>query len=362
MTLLPLAWVRACAPLLRPLRWLVAHAWLRESDIDGVLAWLQPSWRLNRVFARVEGREWVSQDMLALRLRCNGNARGWQAGQHVQLYLVLDGVRHSRSYSLTRVGAGGRIELAIRRQPGGRLSNRLLDHLAVGSALELGAVGGELHWPEQARGVALLAAGSGITPLLGLLREALARGFSAPVRLLHYVREAGQCAFVDELRQLMLDHPNFSVSWSLTGAQAPAQFPVGRLRAEHLAGLDGFSLLACGSAGFVEAVRSYWVGPLQVEAFTAPARSVEPGSAVQLQFVRSRQAMQGDSARSLLEQAEAQGLRPAHGCRQGICASCTCTLLAGTVRDLRSGELFAEPGQPIRLCINAPHGDVQIDL
>lgn len=362
MTILPLAWVRACAPLLRPLRWLVAHNWLREADVDVALAWLQPAWRLNRVFARVEGREWVSQDMLALRLRCNGNARGWRAGQHVQLYLVLDGVRHSRSYSLTRVGAGGRIELAIRRQPGGRLSNRLLDHLAIGSTLELGAVGGELYWPKQATGVALLAAGSGITPLLGLLREALAQGFAAPVQLLHYVREAGQCAFADELRQLMRDYPNFSVNWSLTGAQAPVQFPVGRLRAEHLAGLDGFSLLACGSAGFVETVRSCWAGPLQVEAFSAPTRSVEPGSAVQLQFVRSRQAMQGDSARSLLEQAEAHGLRPAHGCRQGICASCTCTLLSGTVRDLRNGELFAEPGQPIRLCISAPHGDVQIDL
>lgn len=362
MALFPITWVRACAPLLQPLRSLVAGRWLREADVDCLLARLHPVWRLNRVFARVEGREWVSQDMLALRLRCNGNMRGWRAGQHVQLHLLLDGVRHSRSYSLTRVGSGGRVELAIRRQPGGRLSNRLLDHLAVGSVLELGAAGGELYWPEQAAGVALLAAGSGITPLLGLLREALARGFSAPIRLLHYVREAGQCAFVDELRQLMHEHPNFSVSWSLTGGQATAPFSAGRLCAEHLAGLDGFDLLACGSSGFIATVRQCWGGPLQVEAFTAPVRQLEPGSAVQLQFVRSHQAMQGDSARSLLEQAEANGLRPAHGCRQGICASCTCTLLAGTVRDLRSGELFAEPGQPIRLCINAPHGDVQIDL
>ncbi|HSC84060.1 MAG TPA: ferredoxin reductase, partial [Pseudomonas sp.] len=86
MTRFPLAWSRACNVLLGPLRWLVARHWLRESEVDVVLAWLQPAWRLNRVFARVEGREWVSEDMLALRLRCNGNARGWRAGQHVQLY------------------------------------------------------------------------------------------------------------------------------------------------------------------------------------------------------------------------------------------------------------------------------------
>ena len=63
-----------------------------------------------------------------------------------------------------------------------------------------------------------------------------------------------------------------------------------------------------------------------------------------------------------LEQAEAAGLRPAHGCRQGICAGCTCTLLGGAVRDLRSGQAFAEPGQPIRICVSAPLGDVQLDL
>ncbi|HWV11205.1 MAG TPA: 2Fe-2S iron-sulfur cluster binding domain-containing protein, partial [Pseudomonas sp.] len=79
-------------------------------------------------------------------------------------------------------------------------------------------------------------------------------------------------------------------------------------------------------------------------------------------FARSQLSVVGDRRHSLLELAEAQGLRPAHGCRQGICASCTCLLLAGEVRDLRTGELFSEPDQPIRLCISAPHRDVLIDL
>ncbi|MBF3138566.1 2Fe-2S iron-sulfur cluster binding domain-containing protein, partial [Pseudomonas aeruginosa] len=56
------------------------------------------------------------------------------------------------------------------------------------------------------------------------------------------------------------------------------------------------------------------------------------------------------------------GLRPAHGCRQGICASCTCVLLSGCVRDLRSGALCSEPGQSIRLCVSAAHGDLALDL
>jgi ferredoxin-NADP reductase len=362
MSLLPLFLVRWLAPLLWPLRTLVARAWLREAEVDALLARLHPAWRLNRVFARVVGREWVSDDLLALHLRCNGNARGWRAGQHVQLYLEIDGVRHGRSYSLTRVGAGGLVELGIRRQPGGRLSNRLLDHLAIGAVLELAQAQGDLQWPEQGAGVGLLAAGSGITALLGLLREALARGYAAPVMLLHYVREAGQRAYQAELQQLMLRHPNLQVRWMLTGQDAPHDPLGGRFQAGHLLGMTDFGLLACGPAGFVEAVRNSWGGALQVEAFSPPQRISEPGQTVRLDFARSRVAAAGDSNRSLLEQAEEHGLRPVHGCRQGICASCTCTLLAGAVRDLRSGEAFAEPGQPIRLCVSAPLGDVQVDI
>lgn len=363
MRLLPFFLVRWLARPLQPLRALVRGHWLREAEVDAVLAWLHPAWRLNRVFAQVQGREWVADDMLALHLRCNGNARGWRAGQHVQLYLHMGGVRHSRSYSLTRVGQGGCIELAIRRQPGGRLSNCLLDHLAVGSVLELGQAQGDLHWPAQSRGIALLAAGSGITPLLGLLREALEKGFSAPVSLLYYVREQGQRAFADELNQLMARYPNLRVHWALTGAvQSEPNEPNGRFRAEHLELLNADSVLACGPAQFVDSVRQSWAGALQFEAFTAPLRISGPASSVQLDFTRSRVQGAGDSQRSLLEQAEGMGLRPAHGCRQGICASCTCTLLSGTVRDLRDGTLFGEPGQPIRLCVSAPHADVVIDL
>ena len=108
---------------------------------------MHPLLRLNRVFARLEARHWVADDMLALTFRVNGNARRWRPGQHVQLHQTVDGVRLGRSYSLTAVHADGRVELAIKRQPGGRLSNRLLDFLEVGTRVEMGQAEGELRWP-----------------------------------------------------------------------------------------------------------------------------------------------------------------------------------------------------------------------
>lgn len=371
MALLPFPWVRRLASLLSPLRALVAHGWLRESDVDAGLALLHPALRLNRVFARLIQRQWVADDMLELTLQANGNWRGAQPGQHVQLYLQCNGVRLSRSYSLTAVQADGRLRLAIKHQAGGRVSPYLLQRLAVGDVLELGPVDGQLRWPETEQGVLLLAAGSGITPLLGMLRAALAQGFNAPITLLHYVRESGQRAFVDELQALQAQHGNLQVHWSLTTAAAEPGALTGRFTAEHLAAVTALAqrrVLACGPAGFVGQVQQCWQAAglsteLQVEAFTPPALSTAISlRQVRLSFARSHLTTPADNQRSLLEQAEGQGLQPAHGCRQGICASCTCTLISGTVRDLRSGALFSEPGQPIRLCVSAPHGDVEIDL
>ncbi|MET1078540.1 MAG: ferredoxin reductase [Pseudomonas sp.] len=357
--------------LLHPVRWLTARGWLREAEVDAVLARLHPSWRLQRVFARVERRQWVAEDMLALTLRPNGNWPGARPGQHLQLYLECDGVRLCRSYSLTAQHPDGSLEIAIKRQPDGRLSNPLLDRVEVGQVLELGTVAGELRWPAAPQGVLLLAAGSGLTPVLGLLRHALEQGFSAPVTLLHYVRRHSQRAFVDELDALQRRYPNFRVHWGLSGESGDAATLRGRFCAEHLEALPPAAVqqvIACGPGGFVAQVQHWWQqlaapGDLQLESFS-PAHVPQTllTTKVQLRFARSGQHCTGDNQRSLLQQAEAAGLRPAHGCRQGICASCTCRLLSGAVRDLRNGQVQSEPDQAIRLCVSAPLGDVILDL
>ncbi|MBU1331395.1 MAG: iron-sulfur cluster-binding domain-containing protein [Gammaproteobacteria bacterium] len=373
MKLIPLAWVRRLTPALRPLRVAVDGGWLRGSDLDACLGVVHPLLKVQRVMAQVLERRWVADDMLALTLHANGHWQGARPGQHLQLYLEVDGVRLSRSYSLTASNADGRLEIAVQRKDGGRVSALLVERLAVGDTVEIGTVAGALHWPSQAQGVLLLAAGSGITALLGVLREALAQGFSAPVTLLHYVRTPGQRAFVELLEQLQQRYTNVQVHAVFTDPACKAADGTarGRFAAAHLdqLGVTADQVLACGPAGFVERV-SAWAQiaglgeALQFEAFTPPHLPAvqDAHQAVSLRFARSHQQATGDNQRSLLEQAEAEGLRPAFGCRQGICASCTCLLLGGAVRDLRSGAVLREPGQPIRLCVSAPVGDVEIDL
>jgi ferredoxin len=68
-----------------------------------------------------------------------------------------------------------------------------------------------------------------------------------------------------------------------------------------------------------------------------------------------------DDGRSLLQQAEAAGLTPTHGCRMGICKSCTCSMTSGTVRNLRTGQITTG-ANAIQICVNVPVGDVALDL
>lgn len=374
MGLIPLAWACRLTPALRPLRRAAQGGWVRSSDLDAWLSLVHPLLRVERVMAQVLARRWVADDMLALTLQASRHWSGARPGQHLQVYLEVAGVRLSRSYSVIASHPDGRLEIAVRRKPGGRVSPCLVDALAVGDVLEIGAVAGELRWPASAQGVLLLAAGSGITALLGLLREALAQGFSAPVTLLHYVRTPEQRAFLDVLAQLQQRHAHLKVHAVMTGPASPSgdnavqgRFCAAQLQALGVGAID--QVLACGPAGFVERV-SDWAqlaglgAALQTEAFTPPALPAvqDAYQTVNVRFARSHQQASGDNQRSLLEQAEAHGLRPAFGCRQGICASCTCLLLGGAVRDLRSGVVMAEPGQPIRLCVSAPVSHVEIDL
>ncbi|TAK73263.1 MAG: ferredoxin reductase [Aquabacterium sp.] len=374
--LLPAAVTDVLHPALRPLRPLVRRQWLNEATIDAWTSLLHPTWRLNRVFARVVSRKWVAPDMLALGLKPNRNWRGFQPGQHVQVTVEEGGVRHSRSYSLTGLPGARTLEIGIKRTAGGRVSNLLLDGVSLGHVVEIGPAFGELQPPRpRDPGLVLLAGGSGITPLLGLLRATLAADWRKPVLLLQYVRDRALQPYGDELIALAKLHPNLRVGVIETGdteASMAATAPHADQLEGWLADLDlapgSCAVRACGPAAFVACVERWWeagghAGTLQVEAFTPPVlRSRSQVQAVQLQLHRSQAGYTLDNQRPLLEQMEARGLRPAHGCRIGICHTCTCRKKSGAVQDLRTGEIHRAPDELIRLCVSAPVSDVVLDL
>ncbi len=127
---------------------------------------------------------------------------GHQAGQHVDVRLTAeDGYQAVRSYSLAAPADGERVEIGIRPTPGGEVSPYLSDDLPDGASVEVrGPLGGWFVWrPEQEGPVLLAAGGSGIAPLMAMVRARRAAGSPAPFRLVYSVREPEELWYRDEL-------------------------------------------------------------------------------------------------------------------------------------------------------------------
>ena len=194
---------------------------------------------------------------------------GWGgnlAGQHVDVRLTApDGYQAVRSYSIATASPSDRLELAVDRVPDGEVSPYLVDDLLPGDELELrGPLGGWFVWrPEQTEPVQLIGGGSGIVPLMAMIRAHAASGSTARFHLLYSVRSAEDAFFTEELAALA--SASLTITWAYTRV-APAGWPTpaGRvnrqtLEASTIPASESPAVFVCGPTGFVETVASQLV-------------------------------------------------------------------------------------------------------
>ena len=187
---------------------------------------------------------------------------GHVAGQHVDIRLTApDGYSAVRSYSIASAPNNeGRVELTVERLPNGEVSPYLTQELRVDDRLELrGPIGGWFVWrPQQTEPVQLAAGGSGIVPLMAMIRSRAAAGSTAPFRLLYSVREPGAVLYRDELQELSDGDNGVSLAYAYT--RAVPQNWVGRpdrINAALVASTIwpskcGPTCYVCGPTSFVE--------------------------------------------------------------------------------------------------------------
>ncbi|MFT3699089.1 MAG: iron-sulfur cluster-binding domain-containing protein [Kofleriaceae bacterium] len=273
-------------------------------------------------------------------------ARGWRmhrAGQHVTVGLAVNGRITTRTYTIS--SAPGSVELTVKAQ--GLASQALID-APVGTFVTLGPAQGDFVLPYGAPPKALfVTAGSGITPIASMLRSL---EVMPDIVHVHYTR--GEMIFGDELRAIR--NANYRLIVVDTSA--------GRSSVESLVpDLAEREAWACGPVGLLDDMTALYADrpdKLHVERFRA--RLVAPPNATGGAVQFHGRKFQADGVTPLLRVAEAAGLTPAHGCRMGICHACDTTLVAGCVRDLRTGDAIAEPGARIQLCVCAAAGDVEL--
>jgi ferredoxin-NADP reductase len=287
--------------------------------------------------------------------------RGHEAGQYVQVGVEVDGARRTRAFSVSSAesGPGDLITLTLRANPTGTVSKHLVNHARPGDVIHLSQPDGAFTLPNPLPAqVLLISGGSGITPVMSILRTLLRRGYGGTVTFLHYAQSPDHQIYAEELADLP---PNVHVRLLYPESGDPA-YTTEQLRT-LLPGYAEVDTWACGPAGLIELVRdTYADNPrLRVEYFkTSTLRPVE-GASGRTRFDRAQEESE-NSGTTLLEQAEALGLKPNYGCRMGICLSCTSRKKEGLVRNVVTGAESDQPDEDIQICVSAPVGDCVVDL
>jgi ferredoxin-NADP reductase len=294
--------------------------------------------------------------------------RGWAGhvpGQYIRIGVDVDGVRQWRAYSLTSPTdrADGCIAITVKAIPDGQVSNHVVRRARVGMLVHLDQACGEFVLPDARPAKALfVTAGSGITPVMGMLRSVLDE--LGDVVVVHSAPTADDVIFAGELRMLAACG-RIRLVERHTDADGMLD-PEGL--AELVGDLDERETWACGPAAMLDALEGRWADRgiperLHTERFRPTVLVTGDGGTVN--FTSSELEVDADGATSLLDAGESAGVLMPSGCRMGICFGCVAPLREGAVRDLRNGELTtASPGDGVlvQTCVSAVAGSCEIDL
>jgi stearoyl-CoA 9-desaturase NADPH oxidoreductase len=344
-------------------------------SVSRYLEALHPLWTLEGGRAVVTAVTAETADTVTLTLRPDHVWQGFVAGQHVRLGVLIDGAVRTRTYSVScsQHRTDGAFTVTVKRKEGGFVSAHLTSEIEVGEVLHIGPAQGEVVLPEpRPERLLLISGGSGITPLASMLRTLADEQHAGSVTFLHYAHTADDVPFARELADIAARLPGVELVVVPTAADASGTTAehTGRCTPEQLAAIAPDHLeiptFACGPSGLIDLLESHYdaagaADRLQVERFTPPALRTSEAGGGTLRFAASELSVDDDGT-SLLEQAEAAGLAPQHGCRMGICHTCTLRKPAGAVLDLRSGRRSDAPDEEIQICVTVAAGDVVLDL
>jgi stearoyl-CoA 9-desaturase NADPH oxidoreductase len=312
---------------------------------------------------RIEAIEHETRDAATVVLRPGRSWRPHTPGQYVRIGIDVDGVRQWRAYSITSdlTRSDGCISVTVKAIPGGTVSNHLVHRATPGTVVQLDQATGEFCLPPEVPAKALfVTAGSGITPVMGILRN---HAELTDVILIHSAPTAEDVVFGPELRR-MADAGRIRLVEQHTET-------AGMLDAAGIADLvpdlHERATWACGPVGMLEALEEHWASAgladrLYTERFRPSVLVTGEGGTVS--FAKTGTTLEADGATPILDAAEEAGVLMPSGCRMGICFGCVLPLREGAVRDLRNGEITtAVPGDGvlIQTCVSAAAGACDID-
>ncbi len=333
---------------------------------DDYLKLANPLWSARELRGRVIEVRRETVDSATLVIKPGWGFRfDYEPGQYVGIGVLIDGRWRWRSYSLTStpVTRARVITITVKAMPEGFLSSHLVGGVTPGTIVRLAAPQGNFVMPDPApASVLFLTAGSGITPVMSMLRTLARREQIGDVAHVHSAPTESDVMFAQELARLHDSHEGYRLTVRATRTE-------GRLAMTTLADIvpdwRERQTWACGPEGMLDDAHRLWSAArladrLHLERFAA-SRAGAHGTGGTVTFERSNKTVEADAATSLMDAGEQVGVQMPFGCRMGICQSCVVGLVGGHVRDLRTG-VEHEPGSRVQTCISAASGDCVLDV
>jgi ferredoxin-NADP reductase len=333
---------------------------------DDYLHLANPLWSARELRGRVLEVRRETHDSATLVIKPGwGFSFDYEPGQYIGIGLLIDGRWRWRSYSLTSSPqrSARTVAITVKAMPEGFLSAHLVDGVKPGTIVRLALPQGNFVLPDPAPpAVLFVTAGSGITPVMSMLRTLVRRDQITDVVHLHSAPTAADVMFGAELEQLARDHPGYRLQLRATRDQG--RLDLSRLDTEVPDWRDR-QTWACGPEAMLNAAEQAWSAAditdrLHLERF-AVSRAAPAGAGGTVTFAKSGKSTAADAATSLMDAGERLGVQMPFGCRMGICQSCVVSLVEGHVRDLRNG-VEREPGTRVQTCISAASGDCTLDV
>jgi stearoyl-CoA 9-desaturase NADPH oxidoreductase len=337
--------------------------------VDDYLELINPLWSTRELRGRIEEIKHETEDAATVHIKPGYRWPGHKPGQYLRIGLDIEGVRHWRAYSLTSDPwrEDGLISITVKNVDEGKVSPYLVRRGRPGTIVSLGGVEGDFVLPEDPpEKLLFISAGSGITPIMSMLRHLDHCDEVNDVAVLHSARHTDDVIFGPELRALADKYDGFTLHEQLTrehGRMGPGDLdrlcPDWRERETYLS----------GPSEMLDAFSEHWdahgdCDMLHMERFQPKLGLGEAGEGEggPIKFLDSDCETESDGKMPILVAGEEAGLDLPYGCREGICHTCVGELRSGRVRDLRNGEVYGQEGEVIRTCISAPEGPIEIDL
>lgn len=330
--------------------------WIREDFVDFIAEKINPMWSWKKAKASVQRVEQIGDDFYKITLRPNRNFQHQQlqAGQSILVTVVIAGIRQQRSYSIVEMLNNGDLVIAVKAQG---LVSKCISQSKRNTIFEISQGQGDFVLETVPQKTLLIASGSGITAIYSLLQQAIAQNCPS-IDLIYFSRDD---AFHVELSDLAAQFSQFNYHHfnTLETKQHLDVALIEKLVPDYASRMA----YACGATAMMKSLNEVYRQQaiqhlLKQEYFQLVVD--ESAESQRVLFQRSQQEFEAKS--NLLESAEQAGLKPTHGCRIGICNTCTCTKLSGSTKNIITGEIDHQSNTQIKLCISQAISPVVINL